>query len=137
LHGLGLAAHRLWTAKVGGAGALFGRFPRLAATLSMLFTFAFVVLCFTIFRCPNIETTYRFFTGSQVLSRVTPVSYDLWLLVALLGTLQLFALKRRAWLREKVHAVPDVAFYPALGAVAAAFVHFTPLSSEAFIYFQF
>ncbi len=137
LHGLGLAAHRLWSAKVGGSGALLARAPRLASVLSTALTFAFVSFSFTIFRCPDMESTLQFFTGSLVDTRAVPISYDLWLFVGLLGAAHFIAAKKRAWFREKLHAVPDIAFYPALGAGTATFLYFTPLSTEAFIYFQF
>ncbi|HEX6273804.1 MAG TPA: MBOAT family O-acyltransferase [Polyangiaceae bacterium] len=137
LHGLGLALHRLWIARVGGSGALLHRAPRLATALSTLFTFAFVAFCFTIFRCPDIGTAFRFFTAETVPSRARPVSLDLWLLVAALGVAHYVIAKRRAWFGARIRAVPDIAFYPALGAVAATFLYFTTLSNAAFIYFQF
>jgi D-alanyl-lipoteichoic acid acyltransferase DltB (MBOAT superfamily) len=137
LHGLGLVVHRIWISRVGAGGALLGRTPRLALGLSTLFTFAFVAFCFTIFRCPNIQTAFRFFTGSTVHGQAATVSLDLWLLVVLLGVAHYVIAKKRTWLRDKVRAVPDVAFYPALGAATATLLYFTTLANEAFIYFQF
>jgi alginate O-acetyltransferase complex protein AlgI len=137
LHGLGLAVHRLWITRVGDAGAVLGRAPRLATFLSTLGTFAFVAFCFTIFRCPDIQTALRFFTAPAEYDGTPPVSLDLWLLVALLGTAHYLIAKRRPWLRERLQTLSDAAFYPAFGAVVAVLLHFTTLSRTAFIYFQF
>jgi hypothetical protein len=116
---------------------LLGRTPRLATFVSTLFTFSFVAFCFTIFRCADIQTAIEFFSAKARLGRAEPVSLDLWLLVALLGAVHFVIAEKRTWIREKIHAIPDRAFYPALGAAAALFLYFTPLSNEAFIYFQF
>lgn len=137
LHGLGLAVHRLWTARVGGAGAVLGRAPRLATVLGTSLTFAWVVACFTIFRCADIGTAFRFFWTPGVADGAARVSLDLWALVALLGGAHFVIVKRREWFQKTLHAIPDVAFYPALGASTATLLYFTPLSNEAFIYFQF
>jgi len=137
LHGLGLAVHRLWTARVGGGGALLSGSPRLATILSTAFTFFWVAACFTIFRCADIGTAFRFFVGPVARAETLRLAPDLWLILAFLGVAH-FLFKRYAQdLRAFVARVPDLAFYPALGAIAATLLYFTPLSAEPFIYFQF
>ena len=137
LHGLALSAHRIWTAKVGGEGSLLGRAPRVATVFSTALTFAFVAACFAIFRCPDIGTAFRFFTARSVPDGSAPISFDLWLIVAVLGFAHFAVSRRRAWLRTKMRGLPDAAFYPALGAALAGFLYLTPLSNAPFIYFQF
>ena len=137
LHGLGLAAHRLWTTRFGGPGALLGRSPRTATAVSTALTFAFVAFCFTIFRCSDIGTAFRFFSAPAGPAEAAPVSFDLWLLVAALGVGHFVVAKRRGRIGTRIRSLPDRAFYPALGALAAILLYFTPLSREAFIYFQF
>ena len=138
LHGLGLAVHRLWTARIGGPGRILGGAPRLATALATVSTFAFVALCFTIFRCANIATARDFFFARFLpTADVTPPSLDLWLLVALIGAVHFLVARYRERIRDLVHGARDLAFYPALGATAAMLFYFTPLTTEAFIYFQF
>jgi D-alanyl-lipoteichoic acid acyltransferase DltB (MBOAT superfamily) len=54
-----------------------------------------------------------------------------------LGTVHWLVAKYREYLRALVVSVADMMFYPALGATAALLLYFTPLTTEAFIYFQF
>jgi alginate O-acetyltransferase complex protein AlgI len=138
LHGLGLAVHRLWTARIGGPGSVLGRAPRVSNVLSTAFTFAFVALCFTIFRCKDIGTARDYLLATMVLTEdVIPPALDLWVFVVLLGAVHWLVMTHRERLRLLVRGAPDAAFYPALGATAAVLGYFTRLTTEAFIYFQF
>jgi alginate O-acetyltransferase complex protein AlgI len=138
LHGLGLAVHRVWTARIGGPGSVLGRAPRLAGALATLSTFAFVAFCFTIFRCQDIATFRDFLFARAVPTKdVAPPALDLWVLVAALAAVHWFIAKHKDRLRALVRDARDLAFYPALGAATAVLVYFTPLTTEAFIYFQF
>jgi alginate O-acetyltransferase complex protein AlgI len=135
LHGLGLAVHRIWTARMGDSHLVRPRW--LGTALATLATFAWVAVCFTIFRCADIGTAFRFFTARAVPDGSEPVSLDLWLLVLGAGAVHFVIAKKRDVLREWLRRVPDLAFYPALGMAAATLLYFTTLANEAFIYFQF
>ena len=135
LHGLGLAVHRVWTARMGDARLVRPRW--LGTALATLATFAWVAVCFTIFRCADIGTAFRFFTARTVPDGSEPVSLDLWLFVLAIGAAHFVIAKKRDALREWLRRVPDIAFYPALGITAATLLYFTTLGNEAFIYFQF
>jgi alginate O-acetyltransferase complex protein AlgI len=136
LHGTGLVAHRAVTRWMGDRGLLRGHAPRTAAVLATFFTFAWVALCFTIFRCADIGTAWTFLTASAP-AAVRTLALDWWLLIALLGVVHWFIRERRNALKTRVQDVPDFVFYPAFGAACALLVYFTPLSAEPFIYFQF
>ena len=135
LHGLGLAVHRIWTARMGDARLV--RPGWLGTALATLATFTWVAACFTIFRCADIGTAFRFFTARTVPDGSEPPSLDLWLLVLFAGAVHFVIAKKRDALREWLRRVPDLAFYPALGMTAATLLYFTTLANEAFIYFQF
>ena len=134
LHGLALAVQRA----VSGRGA--PRAPaRGVALASWLLTFAWVVLCFTIFRCPDIGTAWSFIARRATThgASVKHLSLDLWLLVALLGGAHYYLWSRRVVLKARVRALRDYWFYPALGAATSLMLYMTPASSAPFIYFQF
>jgi alginate O-acetyltransferase complex protein AlgI len=136
LHGLALAVHRAW---VGRAGAAREAAPATPAQKlgGWLFTFAWVVLCFTIFRCSNIELAWRFLTQRMSAPASEQLSPDWWLVVFGLGVAHFFIHQRRAELRARVRATDDALFYPALGFVTALLLYLTPSTSTPFIYFQF
>jgi alginate O-acetyltransferase complex protein AlgI len=122
LHGLALAVHRAWT----GRGAVAAPSSPAIKLLCWFATFAWVVLCFTIFRCPEAKP-----------KEIQYLAKDLWLLVALLGGAHWLVFSRKAALVAKLRATSDLAFYPALGVLTSCLLYLTPSGVAPFIYFQF
>jgi alginate O-acetyltransferase complex protein AlgI len=138
LHGLALAVHRAWTGRAGVAEA-FRKPSRGVKLACWAATFGWVVLCFTIFRCPNIEAAWSFFTHplsapGGAAGHLTP---HLWALVLLLGAAHWFIFTRRAELKVRLNSASEYAFYPALGVATSVLLYLTPSTSAPFIYFQF
>jgi hypothetical protein len=137
LHGLALAAHRFWT---GRAGARPFEAPRPAwrRALNMLVTFAWVCVCFTIFRCPDIETAAAFVQAMHGSKRAgLPPSLDWWLVLPVLAAAHYWIHARKHELGARVRQAPELAFYGGLGALSALLLYLTPLTAKPFIYFQF
>jgi alginate O-acetyltransferase complex protein AlgI len=135
LHGLALAVHRAFAGLGGRTGTEKG--GQAVKVASWLATFAWVVLCFTIFRCSNIGLAWSFLTHPLAARASEHLSPDWWLVVLALGAVQWQIHRRKVELRERVRALGDVVFYPALGFAAAVLLYLTPSSSTPFIYFQF
>ena len=135
LHGLALAVQR------GFANRLTRKSEQSAPSLtfvSWFFTFAWVVLCFTIFRCTNIGLAWSFLTQPLAAKgSADHLSADWWLVVLALGAVHWVIHRHRAELRKRVAALGDLVFYPALGVAASLLLYLTPSSSTPFIYFQF
>jgi alginate O-acetyltransferase complex protein AlgI len=131
LHGLALVLHRYVLRKWGGAE------PNVAYQLfGWAVTLGWVVFCFTIFRLPNIEVAFTYFTAAPERSAVT-LWRGWWTILVCLGAVQYFARVHRAWLIERVHSVHDYWFYGAIGFACAGLLCLTPTNMAPFIYFQF
>lgn len=134
LHGLALIVNRAYSRMPALATVQLP--PRVKMVGAWLLTFGWVVLCFTIFRCEDIQTAANFFAA-----KTAHKHYHLhllwWPILALLGWAHWFVWRHRAALSAHVMQVPDRAFYPALGATCALLLYLTPLSAAPFIYFQF
>jgi len=138
LHGAALVAHRAWTGR--SRAALPRPSPSTSGKLvSWALTLGWVVLCFTIFRCANIEIAWSFLTAPASTARdaADHLSLDLWPLLALLGAAHWVVFTRKAELKARLAQTPDLVFYPALGAACAGLLYLTPLATTPFIYFQF
>jgi alginate O-acetyltransferase complex protein AlgI len=139
LHGLALVVHRalraLRSRAAPGAGLLPAARPAVAV-LSWFATLSWVVLCFAIFRCPDVTTAFDFLATPPA-AAAPQLSPDLWLLLAGLGAVHWAIAARTQQLATGMRRTHDLVFYPAFGAVCAALPYLTPLSAEPFIYFQF
>jgi alginate O-acetyltransferase complex protein AlgI len=139
LHGLALAVHRAWTGRTTAAVAQL-RAPSVPVKLvCWLATFAWVVLCFTIFRCPDIHVAWDFLARplKATASDVGHLSPLLWAVVLGLGAAHWLVFTRKAELRARVHAASEFTFYPALGVLTSVLLYLTPSTTTPFIYFQF
>jgi alginate O-acetyltransferase complex protein AlgI len=138
LHGAALVAHRSFHRIYGRAHAHSATSTSWVPVASWALTFAWVVFCFTIFRCVDFPTAWRLFTAATddalPVSKLSPVW---WLIVAVLGGVHFLLWRRRAQVVLTSRALPDVIFYPALGAACAFLIYFTALNTAPFIYFQF
>lgn len=134
LHGLALIVNRAYSRMPTPAVPQLPARVRLAG--AWFLTFGWVALCFTIFRCQDIQTAARF-----IAVRTRDEYYQLsalwWPILALLLWVHWFTRQHRTTLRSYLQQVPDRAFYPALGATCAILLYLTPLSASPFIYFQF
>jgi alginate O-acetyltransferase complex protein AlgI len=136
LHGAGLVFHRMLSRRLGERGLVRAYAPKTATALATFFTFAWVALCFTIFRCADIGSAFTFLTASTPEAQRS-LALDWWLLVAVLGLVHWLLKYRRPVFKARAEAAPDFVFYGACGAASALLVYFTPSSVEPFIYFQF
>jgi alginate O-acetyltransferase complex protein AlgI len=136
LHGAALAVHRLWLSRP-RARASAAPAPSWKTGLSWLATFSWVVLCFTIFRCPNIHSAFEFLIVRTARGRTVGPSLDWWVVIALLAAAHYFCFRHREAIKRQVVSLPDLAFYPALGGAAALLLSLTPAKAAPFIYFQF
>jgi alginate O-acetyltransferase complex protein AlgI len=135
LHGLALAVQRAFAGRTNAAAAAVpGK-----KLLFWLLTFAWVVLCFTIFRCANIGLAWSFLTRplAATAGSVDHLSPDWWLVVLGLGAVQWLCHRHKAELGARMRTLADLVFYPALGVTASLLLYLTPSSSTPFIYFQF
>jgi alginate O-acetyltransferase complex protein AlgI len=135
LHGLALAVQRAFAGRTNAAAAAVpGK-----KLLFWLLTFAWVVLCFTIFRCANIGLAWSFLARplAATAGSVDHLSPDWWLVVLGLGAVQWLCHHHKAELGARMRTLADLVFYPALGVTASLLLYLTPSSSTPFIYFQF
>jgi hypothetical protein len=135
LHGLALIVHRS-LARARGAGDAISARP-LGNVVAWAATFAWVALCFTIFRCADIETAWHLFTGTADPSSDATLAASGWLALAALGAAHAVVHRRRSALIQLGRRMPDWAFYSAIGAIGAVCASLTPLNPTPFIYFQF
>jgi alginate O-acetyltransferase complex protein AlgI len=141
LHGAALIAHRGWERVRGPAPPA----TLLRSIASWAVTFAWVVACFTLFRCADIATAAVYFTqgvqaaapGKAAATAAPVLSQDWWLALALLGAVHALLAVRRERLIAAMRSLHDRVFYPAFGTACAALPYLTPINSEPFIYFQF
>jgi alginate O-acetyltransferase complex protein AlgI len=136
LHGAALGVHRLWLSRP-GARAASGPVPAWKLGLSWLATFSWVVVCFTIFRCSNIHTAFEFLLTRTARNKAVGPSLDWWVAIVLLAALHYLCFHQKDAIKKKLGALPDLAFYPALGGFAALLLSLTPAKAAPFIYFQF
>ncbi|HED64054.1 MAG TPA: MBOAT family protein, partial [Planctomycetes bacterium] len=137
LHGLGLIAHRVWSASAPDRTQR----RRLPPLLGTALTLWFVCLCWIFFRAeslPDASAALRAYTlfqspGSrELLGADTPLA-----LVALAVLTALHFASHRGLLRPIWRRPPTPAFVLGLAAAATLVLPFVPLSSQPFIYFQF
>jgi len=136
LHGAALVVHRFWSSFRAGRSPA-GSPSRAVLGLCWLGTFAWVVLCFTIFRCQNIGIAGEFLARTGARSSELPPSLDWCAVVLVLGALHWVIFRHKAELKSRVAAAADWQFYPALGVLTALLLSLTPAKSAPFIYFQF
>jgi len=140
LHGAALVLHRFLARPRGeqSSAATVSTGSPAVKVLSWAATFTFVAFCFTIFRCPDIATAWQLFTApTKAMSSAGMVSPLWWLALGVLGAVHFGVYRYRAPLVARARALPENAFYPALGLLWAGLLFGTPLTAEAFIYFQF
>jgi len=134
LHGFALCAYRALSAS--GRGARLVGWPG-AALFGWLVTFVWVVGCFALFRCPNLETFVSLLGQLGAAEAGSHLRSSLWLLFAVLGGVHLAVRRLRAPLGGLVLQAPAPVFGFALGVASGVALFFTPVSSAPFIYFQF
>jgi len=133
LHGLALVVHRFWTGFRPQSPS-----PSLAVRgLCWLGTFAWVVMCFTIFRCENIHVAGEFLAGRTGEQSGLPPSLDWVAVILVLAAAHWVIFQHKARLKIRLEAAADWLFYPALGVASAFLLSLTPGTSAPFIYFQF
>jgi len=131
LHGLALVFHRRFLRELGGSTP--GVPLRL---LGWAATLAWVVFCFTIFRLPNVEVAWVYFThGSSELTG--HLSAWWWVIIGCLGLAQYLVREHRTQLIERMRQLGDTWFYAGLGFASAMLFYLTPVNMAPFIYFQF
>jgi len=136
LHGLALVVHRFWTGF--RAPSADASPPSLATRgLSWLATLAWVVMCFTIFRCENIGVARQFLVGTTERGGGLSPSLDWWVVVLVLGAAHWVIFRHKARLKTGLEAAAAWLFYPALGVATVLLLSLTPGKSAPFIYFQF
>jgi alginate O-acetyltransferase complex protein AlgI len=131
LHGLALVLHRRVLVGFGGDSP---GWPFRVTGWAM--TLIWVVFCFTIFRLPNIDVAWSYFTAPAA-SRVGTLWAGWWAIIAVLGALQYAAREHRDGLLDRIFALPDAWFYGGLGFACAVLSYLTPVNMAPFIYFQF
>jgi alginate O-acetyltransferase complex protein AlgI len=137
LHGAALVAHRHYARSLAPPPSTDPIVSRLRALAAGALTFAWVAFCFTIFRCADIRTAWRFFTAQTDNSTNFALSPGWWGILAVLGVVHYLVWKHRPRLVARLLQVPDWLFYPALGASCTVLLYLTPLNHSPFIYFQF
>jgi alginate O-acetyltransferase complex protein AlgI len=136
LHGAALVVQRFWASFRAGRSSSASPTPAVRV-LCWLGTFAWVVLCFTIFRCENIGRAGEFLARTGARSAELPPSLDWCAVVLVLGAAHWVIFRHKAELKSRVVAAADWQFYPALGVLTALLLSLTPAKSAPFIYFQF
>ncbi|HEX5101954.1 MAG TPA: MBOAT family O-acyltransferase [Polyangiaceae bacterium] len=133
LHGLALVVHRFWTGFRPSSPS-----PSLAVRgLCWLGTFAWVVMCFTIFRCENIHVAGQFLAGRTGEPSGLSPSLDWFAVILVLGAAHWVIFRHKALLKARLEGAADWLFYPALGVASAFLLSLTPGKAAPFIYFQF
>jgi len=100
-------------------------------------TFAWVVFCFVLFRCENVQTfvsMLRRIVQDGGSDRLDP---RLWLVIVVLGLAQLAFHRYREPLRAVTRQAPIPVYGFVLGIATAAALFATPMAKRPFIYFQF
>lgn len=141
LHGLALAMHRALTAlrmrldwKPLASRSLVA--SRVYGLLAWALTFAWVVLCFTIFRAPTLDAALLLLSrlGSGGPSQLNP---DLWFLLVAIAAVHYLLFRGAARVLATIERAPDAAFYLLYGAACAMLPYFMQTNAQPFIYFQF
>ncbi len=134
LHGLGLAAHRIWSSAVPRSGR--GLVERLVCVVS---TFYFVAACWILFRADSLAVArdvFRqfLFVGPAGTKHISPI----WLLTMLaLPAERLYSARYLTPVAPIRRRLPDWAFAMLYGAAVAIALLFVQRSTRSFIYFQF
>jgi alginate O-acetyltransferase complex protein AlgI len=142
-HGLALAVQRAWSElrgngkRAANAGAQAGAVRPAPALLGWAVTLAWVVACFTLFRCDSLSTFLDLCSRVGAWDGKNTLSPTLWSLLLLLGTLHAITYFARDRLLHALKATPAVGYAFLLGVSVSVLLFFTPVSSAPFIYFQF
>jgi alginate O-acetyltransferase complex protein AlgI len=135
LHGLALLVHRTWS-RVRPAARVDRPGARL---LCVGLTFAWVVLCFTIFRSESLTLAGQFIAKlfSFAPTDSPSLGWRFVLLYTLLAGVHLAAYHQRERLQRFASGVSSATFSVAYGAACWFVAFFTPTNASPFIYFQF
>ena len=136
LHGAALVVHRFWVSFRARRTPSASASPAVEV-LCWLGTFAWVVLCFTIFRCQNIGIAREFLAPLGAPSSELPPSLDWCAVVLVLAAAHWVIFRHKAVLKSRIASTTDWVFYPALGVAASLLLSLTPAKAAPFIYFQF
>jgi alginate O-acetyltransferase complex protein AlgI len=134
-HGLALCAHRIASAIPKPALPKLARPP--IALIGWALTFAWVVLCFTLFRCDSLDTFWKLLWRLPVQTGEPALSTRLWWLLLLLCTIHALGYFLRPWLSKPLRAIPAPIYGLLLGFAVSVALFFTPITTVPFIYFQF
>jgi hypothetical protein len=99
-------------------------------------TIGWVVMCFTIFRAPNIGAAIDFLRETKS-GGAEHIWGGFWYLLLALAAAHYGLWRRREQAIARLRSASDGVFYPALGLAVAIALYFAPLNLSPFIYFQF
>jgi alginate O-acetyltransferase complex protein AlgI len=132
-HGLALSVHRALSAPRGQKRAAS---PALLLS-GWALTLAWVVACFTLFRCDSVQTFVVLLSRIAAWDSADTLSPKLWWLLILLGAVHAGVYFGRDRLRHALNTTPAFGYAFLLGISVSLLLFFTPVSSAPFIYFQF
>lgn len=132
-HGLALCLQRFWSGNAITKGTR--NIPGFGL-ISWMMTLSWVILCFTIFRCDNIQTFRMLWVqlnagGSDTLNPL------IWYAILGIGIVHLAVYRFRPQLTRLMKRTPAPVFAFAFGVAVSVSLFFTPISNAPFIYFQF
>lgn len=134
-HGCALCLHRFASAIPKPALPAFAR-PAFQL-LGWALTLAWVVLCFTLFRCDSLASFMTLIARYRVHEGAPSLSPSLWWILALLCTLHVCGYFLRPHLQKGFRALPAPIYGLLLGFAVSIALFFTPVATVPFIYFQF
>jgi D-alanyl-lipoteichoic acid acyltransferase DltB (MBOAT superfamily) len=139
LHGVALAAHRLWRDSIAARlPALPGRIlPAAALVASIAMTFALVTLAWVFFRAPDLSSAVQMIGRGLSLTEHGRRSLGPWVWPTLAVLLALQWACWRVRPERLVETLPPTAFAAGLGVAAAIALALLPAHYKPFVYFQF
>jgi alginate O-acetyltransferase complex protein AlgI len=141
LHGLALVAHRLWQGVrntiVPSTYRPAQSLAALAAVLSALATFAWVVACLALFRSQSLSDAAAFFSQMTQPDTASTLDMNWWALLGTLAAIHYVGFRFGDRIKATVLGWPRPVFAFVFGAAAALVPIFLRINSEPFIYFQF
>ena len=134
LHGLALIVHREWSERTRNHTLSLPA----GEALGVILTFAWIAICFTIFRSSDITAAWEFLSRMATGQEGVRTLHSGWgALLLLLAGWHWFNYRYRTALVRSARAVPRPIFALSFGACAAVALFFTPMNPMPFIYFQF
>jgi alginate O-acetyltransferase complex protein AlgI len=144
LHGFALMVHRIWRGLVekwlpARQAPVPSVWRWLTTPLSILVTFGWVALCFTIFRASSLELAQAMFEqmGHWTDKPAPRLNADYWVLLAGVAVVHGVLMRFGRQLGASLERWHDAPFYLSYGGACALLPYFMPVNTQPFIYFQF